>query len=516
MKVLLISVQDYREQLGLKLLHYQLLLHGYDSTLFYLKYFDKSCAVSLHAVKQFLKKINPSFIGISLMSIDYHKAITITQIIREVLPDTPVVWGGIHPSIYPEMCLEYADYVSVGESEQTLLDMAEAVSQERNFEHINNLVYKKNGEIIKNPLYPPVENLDSFTPYEHIAKNTYVLEEKKIQYLTSKLFKQYDKTQGTSYSVVTSRGCPFSCTYCCNNFYKTLYNYKKIRRRGVEHIIQELEETVKHNPYLDFINFEDDSFLSGSLSYIEDFAKEYKRRVGIPFIVHSIPVSISEEKIVLLKTAGLAWVNVGLQSGSDDTLKNIYKRASLKTDFLNAAAMLKKHKVACFYDVLVDNPFESEKDKLATLETVYEIPKPYIIRVFSLTFYPGSELYERFVHAYPQHALSYLEKNFCMPTNENYNHILKMMPFLFRWQIEMLIKSYKKEPDSTVLKYLLFILRYINLIFIKPFRLFKLIRMSYQGSRVMTFKKIDKYVLHYLSKHILHKTILKNKGILPF
>jgi len=516
MKILLISVQDYREQLGLKFLHYQLLSHNYDSNLFYLKYFDKNCTDSLQSVKRFLKETNPVFIGISLMSIDYHKAITITQIIREVLPGTPVVWGGIHPSIYPEMCLEYADYVSVGESEQPLLDMAAAAGDDKNFDDINNIVYKKQGVIIKNPLYPPTINLDEFFPYEHVAQKTFVLEDKRVQALTYSLYKRYDKTQGNSYSVVTSRGCPFSCTYCCNNFYQTLYQNKRIRRRSVAHIIAELEKAVIKNPELDFINFEDDSFLSAPTSYIEEFARLYKEKVGIPFIVHSIPVSITEERIIALKEAGLAWVNVGLQSGSDNTLSQIYKRASLKTDFLKAAFMLKRHNIACFYDVLVDNPFETEEDKLATLETIIQIPKPYIIRVFSLTFYPGSELYERFVKSYPQHTLSYLEKNFCMPTNENYNHILKMAPFLFKWQIKILIKSYKKNPYSLILKYRLFFLRYVNLIFIKPFRLFNLITMSYQGSLATTIKKLDKYILHYLSKHIFYNTLLKNKGVLPF
>jgi len=516
LKVLLISVQDYREQLGLKLLHYHLLSHRYDSVLFYLKYFDSQCGESLNSVKTFLKEQQPAFIGVSLMSIDYHKAVAITCIIREVLPTTTVVWGGIHPSLYPGMCLEHADYVSVGESEEALLNMAKAASEGRDFKHINNVAYMDGEQLIQNPLTPPLENLDSIAPYELIPHNCFVLEQKKVQQLTQRLYRRYDKTQGTSYSVVTSRGCPFSCTYCCNNFYKNLYNYHKIRRRSAVHIIQELEKAVKDHPDLDFINFEDDSFLSASPAYIAVFAELYRQKIKKPFIAHSIPVSIKENTITLLKAAGLAWVNVGLQSGSDDTLNNIYKRASMRDDFMKAALMLKKHKVACFYDVLVDNPFESEKDKWATLDTVLQIPRPYIIRVFSLTFYPGSELYERFVKAYPQNEFSYLEKNFCMPTNANYNHILKLMPFLFKWQLRSLVKAYKNNPHSNLLKVRLFVLRYTNLIFIKPFRLLPLIAMSYQGSWATTIVKLHKYITHYFSKHLFSNTILRNKGVLPF
>jgi len=516
LKALLISLQDYREQLGLKLLHYHLMAHGYDSTLFYLKYFDKDCSESVRSVRQFLKDTAPAFIGVSLMSIDYYKAIDITKIIREVLPETTVVWGGIHPTIYPEMCLAFADYVSMGESEQTLLDIAEAAQNKTGFEKINNIAYKKAGQLIKNPLNAPLENLDTLTSYEHIPKNCFVLEQKKVLPLTEKLYKIYDKTQGNSYSVVSSRGCPFSCTYCCNNFFKNLYNYKKIRRRSVDQIIEELERAVCDYPSLDFVNFEDDSFLSGSNDYIAEFSEKYSKKIKKPFIVHSIPVSITEEKIIALKKAGLAWVNVGLQSGSDNVLNDIYKRKSLKKDFVKATQILKTHHVAAFYDVLVDNPYETEQDKLATIETIFSIPKPFIIRVFSLTFYPGSELYDRFVTDFPELSEAYLEKNFCLPTNENYNQILKMIPFIFKWQSRLLISAFKRNPKGKILTLRVFVVKYVNVLFIKPFRLFKLIRMSYQGSYLVTMLNLRRYFVHYISKHLPAFSYFRNKGVLPF
>ena len=516
MKALLISLQITREQLGLKSLHYHLMAHGYDSNLLYLKFFDSSCDSSVQSVKKFLKDAAPTFVGVSLMSIDYHKAIAITKIIREVLPNTPVVWGGIHPSIYPDMCLEFADYVSVGESEKTILDIAEAFQYNQTIEQINNIAYIRDGKIIKNPLNLPLENLDTIAPYEHIPRNCFVLDKKNVLPLTERLYRIYDKTRGNSYSVVSSRGCPFSCTYCCNNFYKNLYSNTKIRRRSVDHIIGEIEMALKDNPNLDFINFEDDSFLSCKIEYMAEFAEKYMQKISLPFIVHSIPLSITEEKIILLKKAGLAWVNVGLQSGSDYILNEIYKRKSLKEDFIKAYQILKKYDIAAFYDVLVDNPYESEADKIATMEVVFNIPNPYIICVFSLTFYPGSELYDRFVSDYPEHSEAYLEKNFCLPTNKNYNEILKMMPFLFRWQSKLLMNSYKSNPNGKYLRVRIFFLKYVNIMFIKPFRHIKLISMSYQGSNIKTFLNLHKYFIHYITKHLPPFQFLVNKGVLPF
>ncbi|MDD3875260.1 MAG: radical SAM protein [Bacteroidales bacterium] len=516
MKILLISLQDNREQLGLKFLHYNLLANNYDSRLFYLKYFDRNSNKSIQSISAFFKDLNPSLVGVSLMSIDYHRAVDITSIIRSSLPGIPVIWGGIHPTIYPEMCLQYADYVSIGESEQSVLQIAEALKNNLSFESVNNLAYKKNGRIVKNPLFPQLNNLDKVEPYEHIPVNCYVLENNEVKPLTKKLFKKYDKTAGNSYTVMSSRGCPYSCTYCCNNFNKNLYNNKLIRRRSVAHIINELEKAIKDYPELDFFNFEDDSFLSCSLDYLKEFCEAYAQKIHIPLIVHSIPISISEEKILLLKKAGLAWINVGLQSASDNTLINIYERKSMAKDFFKAADILKKHKVAAFYDVLVDNPYETEEDKIQTLLAVDKIPKPYIIRVFSLTFYPGSKLYDRFVADHPEKTDAYLEKNFCMPDNDNYNQLIKMLPFLFGWHSHYLIKKYIDNPLGKSLSKQILFAKLLNLIFIKPIRLIGLIHMSYQGSYLKTFFSLHRYFRHYMGKHLPHIFQSRNSGVLPF
>jgi len=516
MKILLVSLQDYREQLGLKLLHYNLMNKGYNSELLYLKYFRPEDTQQYKTIANFLAETKPVLIGVSLMSIDFQKAVAFSSIVRNILPEVQLIWGGIHPSIYPEMCLDYADYVAIGESEQSMLDIANAIKHHLPLKTIHNLAYFENGTFHKNPLYPPIENLDSIAPYEHIPRQCYALEKNIIKPLTAQLFKKYDKTAGNSYTVMGSRGCPFSCTYCCNNFNKNLYNYRKVRRRSVSHIMSELKNAIEAYPNLDFFNFEDDSFLSCSLEYLKEFCDAYAKNINKSLIVHAIPISITEEKIKMLKNARLAWVNVGLQSASDNTLIHIYERKSLAEDFFKAASILKKHKVAGFYDVLVDNPYENEEDKIKTLLAVSKIPKPFIIRVFSLTFYPGSKLYDRFIADYPQHAHAYLEKNFCLPGNDNYVQLLKMTPFLFEWHSRILINAYIQNPTSKALQNHIILAKFLNTLFIKPFRLVGLIRMSYQGSWPMTIRSLPRYFRHYMGKHLPVLFQSRNSGILPF
>ncbi|MGD0576904.1 MAG: cobalamin-dependent protein, partial [Candidatus Staskawiczbacteria bacterium] len=311
--VLLISVQKDLDVIGLKYLHYYLLKNGYNSFLLHLTNFNPNGEQSLKNIKQFISEISPIFIGISLMSIEYHNARGLTRYLKSNFKSIPIVWGGIHPTISPESCLDYADYVCIGEGERTILDFANAISKNKNPKNINNLCYKENGKIKKNPLYPPIENLDEIPLYDHVPKNSFIQRKNgSIVSVDRKNFKKFARYRGTTYSIMSSRGCPFSCTYCCNNFISSLYQTRKVRRRSIGNIILELEKAAADNPEIEYINFQDDCFLACTDEYLKEFCKIYKEKIKKPFIVRVIPIYINSNKMEYLKDAGLAWISLGL------------------------------------------------------------------------------------------------------------------------------------------------------------------------------------------------------------
>ena len=110
-------------------------------------------------------------------------------------------------------------------------------------------------------LYPLIENLDEIPSYDHIPVNSFIQEKSgRIVLIDKKVFKKYARYRGTTYSIMSSRGCPFSCTYCCNNFISSLYQTKKVRRRSIKNIVFEREKAVNNNPEIECINFQDDCF----------------------------------------------------------------------------------------------------------------------------------------------------------------------------------------------------------------------------------------------------------------
>jgi radical SAM superfamily enzyme YgiQ (UPF0313 family) len=494
MNILLISIQKDIEVIGLKYLHYYLLRNGYDSFLLHLSKFDPNDDNLLKNIRNFVSEIDPMFIGISLMSVEYHKARDLTIYLKSNFKSIPIIWGGIHPTISPEMCLDHADYVCIGEGEKTILDLANTLNNNESLKTVSNLSYKENGQIKKNMLYPLIENLDEIPSYDHVPESSFIQEKSgRIVPIDKEVFKKHARYRGTVYSIMSSRGCPFSCTYCCNNFISSLYQTKKIRRRSIENIFFELEKAVGDNPGIEYVNFQDDCFLACSDEYLKEFCKIYKEKIKKPFVIRSIPIYINRNKMEYLKDAGLAWISVGLQSGSDRVCKEIYKRKSLKSDFLKAAGIIKDFNVAAFYDVILDNPFENEEDGLETIQTLIETPKPFFPQLLSLSLYLGTELHERAKEECPEEIGDYLKKEYLIYNKNALNNMIRLSVFLSERIMNKIVSLYKQNQKGMKFRVVLFIANLLSLTIFEPLTYFKVIKLSQGGSYLRTIAVLPNY-----------------------
>ncbi|MBC8495687.1 cobalamin B12-binding domain-containing protein [archaeon] len=501
--VLLISLQRDLDIIGLKTLHYCLLKKGYDSVLLHLPNFNPNNNNALKQIGKFVLEISPKLIGISLMTVEYFNSRDLTKYLKNNFESIPIIWGGIHPTISPAMCLDDADYVCIGEGERTILDLANAINNDENVNNINNLGHIQNGKVKKNILYPLIENLDEIPSYDHIPINSFIQGKNGfIVPIDKKKFKKYARYRGTTYSIMSSRGCPFSCTYCCNNFISHLYQTKKIRRRSIKDIIFELEKTVNEYSEIEYINFQDDCFLACSDTYLKEFCEIYKGKIKKPFIIRAIPIYITPNKIKYLKDAGLAWINLGLQSGSDRVCNDIYKRKSLKADFLKAARIIKKFNIAAFYDIILDNPFENEEDRLATVQTLIETPKPFYTQFFSLTCYLGTEIYEKVKKELPEKIEDSLRKDYLSYKKNILNDLTRLAAFLNAEHMNKIVYFYKQNPRTFKFKISLFIAKLLTLIIYEPFTYWQVIKLSQQGSYLKTLRVLPNYVKEGLMRYL--------------
>ena len=501
MKVLLVSFQSDLDTIGLKYIHYYLLKNDHDSAILYIPYFKKDDRAGLEEIKKFVMEMKPGLIGVSLLSTEYNNSRDFTKYIKSFYKSAPIIWGGIHPMILPESCLSYADYVCIGEGEKAVIEIANAADKNENLKNINNLAFIEDGKVRRNPLNPLIEDLDAIPSYEHITKKGFIMHHGKIADLDKKMFGRYDRFHGRIHSIITTRGCPYFCTYCCNNFLSRLYKSRMIRRRSIANVMEELEKALKDNPEIEYINFLDDCFLANSEDHLRQFCKIYKERIGKPFVAKAMPSYITRDKMMLLKNAGITWIEIGLQSGSNRVCKDIYKRSSGKEAFIKAAEIISEFKVAPYYDVILDNPFENEIDRLETIDTLIKTPKPFYTQFYSLTFYPGTELYEKAKSECPEYLEDCTVKDYFIQQKNTINNLTKLAAFLEGRYMSRIINMYKSKSGSIVFKMCLFVANLLNITIIEPITYLRVIKLSQGGSWIKTIKILPTHFREWLVRY---------------
>jgi radical SAM superfamily enzyme YgiQ (UPF0313 family) len=439
MKLLLISLQSNAYVTGLKYVAANVRVNGYDARILLLPgYLERTLNPS---IEQFIRDYNPDLIGIGLMSIEFYPAKNITWLLRKKF-NIPIIWGGIHAIISPDECVKYADYVCCGEGEKVIVSLMEHL-RDKGREippQLPNIWVNNNGHIIKNPLSPPETNLDSLPFPGYLPEYFYGFHKNKIYNFKEnpRLFRKYALYGGTCHMMITTRGCPFNCGYCANSYLVNVFG-RKVRERSVENCIEELKE-VKKDPYVLYINFEDDCFFAHNYEWIQKFSIEYKKHINLPFIVRAIPSMLDRKKLFKLKEAGLSMVVMGIQSGSDRVNFEIYDRKIRVSTVERAASLISEAKVAGFYEMIVDNPYETERDEMETIDSMSKLKKPYIISLAHLTFFPGTPLTKRAIKDNVADPHAYLYRYMVKIDKTYFNKLLNITPYIPRFLVKYLNK----------------------------------------------------------------------------
>lgn len=501
--VVLFSLQVDLSTIGVKYLHYRLLKEGYDSRLLHLPHFRSEDTAALSKIEDFVKKLGPLFMGFSLMSVEYPRARELSFYLKEKFPDIPVIWGGMHPTTAPESCLPPADYVCVGEGDRSIVDFADALYKGLGPRSVNNLCYLENGHLKQNPLYPLVTDLDGLSHPHHISRASYVQEEDgSIGKVDKGGLHRHGRYQGRFYDVLTSRGCPFSCTYCCNSYLSRLYGGGSVRQRSMESIIAELERAVKENDMIDLVNFQDENFLSYDRDFIKEFCAAYKEKVAKPFMFACIPSFVKRDKIGLLKDAGLSWVRMGLQSGSDRVCKDIYRRASYKKHFLEAMQIMREHRVGVYCDVILDNPLETEEDCLGTARALKEAARPFYLQQYSLIAYYRTEIQEMILKECPGEFRDKAQTDYFHLRKTTVNDLIRVSAYLPAGLTERLLQSYERDPQSMEFRALFSVCKPAGLLVFEPLSYLRVFKMTQGDSFIKAIKTFPPFIRMFLVRYI--------------
>jgi radical SAM superfamily enzyme YgiQ (UPF0313 family) len=351
-------------------------------------------------LEDFLARLKDSdVIGMSLMTNTFNRAALLTEHIRRAGIGAPIIWGGTHPTVAPEESLEVADVICVGEGEEPMLQFVERLEAGRDPTDVPSLGFRAGGPFgnartLRNEVRSLERELDDY-PFPDYELDTHWVAagDRMVPAEPANL-------RGTLHRlrIETTRGCPYPCTFCNNAALLKVYRGKGswVRKRSADNVIAEINRARLSFPTIEAVNIVDDLFFVRSEQEIEEFAQRYQEKVNLPLELDAFPNTITEQKVRSLTRVPIDLISMGIQSGSADTLFNIYRRPTKREQVVRSIQTFRKFRIRAEYHYIVSNPYEPEKNVIETMRFIADHHKgPAVLRVFPLMFYPGTPLYDQ-------------------------------------------------------------------------------------------------------------------------
>ncbi|MGC8825486.1 MAG: B12-binding domain-containing radical SAM protein [Anaerolineae bacterium] len=255
----------------------------------------------------------PDVIGLTAMTTSYHSAEEIMTLLRAGTR-APMVLGGPHATVFPERTLQEQpalDYLVFGEGEETMLELMEVIEGRRDPAAVAGLCYRRDGEVICNPARPLIRDLDAL-PFP--ARHLFQLERYPL----------YAPDGGRMLTVLTSRGCPYNCSYCFKGIVGRTY-----RQRSPENLILELKELIRTYGIRNFY-FIDDLFTLDvkRLNVLLDMI--IAEGLDIRWQCLARVDRVTPELLRKMAAAGCRQIHYGIESGNQKILDRVGKRITLE------------------------------------------------------------------------------------------------------------------------------------------------------------------------------------------
>ena len=338
-------------------------------------------------------------IGMSLMTNSFHRACALTSALREADVSVPIVWGGVHATIAPDECLEQADVVCVGEGEDSMVRFVQAIEKRESPADTAGMWFRAGGPfgnrcLIRNPSGPLNIRLDDLPLADWDLETHWVADKNGLVPARAANLRGALR----AFTIITARGCPHHCTYCNNEALRRAQQQKGewVRMRSLATVLSEIEQRVARFATIREIHFVDDLFFVHPAEEIEDFAGQYARTVRLPLLLQVSPNTVTDRKVRALLQIPIKRVLLGIQSGSEDTLTNIYHRPMPPAQIAKAMDTFARYGLPMEHHYIINNPYEPEANVIETMRFVASHHRHAVkIHTFPLLFFPGTPLYDR-------------------------------------------------------------------------------------------------------------------------
>lgn len=295
----------------------------------------------------------------------------------------PTILVGLHPSALPEQTLleEPVDMVCQGEGFYTLLDLLSGID----YKDIKGLWYRKEKQVFSNPraelVNPndlPMPAWDLLPMHKYRAHNWHC-------------FGRINER--TPYGVIyTSLGCPFKCSFCCIN---AIFGEHKIRYRDPKKVVEEIDYLVK-NYGIRNLKIIDEMFDLNEKHVIELCELIIERKYDLNIWAYARVDTLNEKKLEKMKQAGINWLGIGFESGSEKIREGVSKGRFDDEKIRKIVKMVREAGIYVGGNFIFGLPDDTIETMQETLNMAKELNCEYT-NFYVAMAYPGSELYEEAV-----------------------------------------------------------------------------------------------------------------------
>ncbi|MBW3022570.1 B12-binding domain-containing radical SAM protein [Candidatus Woesearchaeota archaeon] len=308
-------------------------------------------------------------LGLSCLTWNRVSTFRIIKEAKKINPKLIVVVGGVHPQTLWKQMMENLpiDYICIGESDKTIVELMEAIEKKRELKSIKGIVYrdKKNKKLVFTGQRDKIKDLDTI-PFPRLD-----------YFLNSKSREIY---------MITSRGCAFNCSFCSTTKY-----WQGWRAQSPERTVDEIEYWLKKFPKIKRVMFHDDQFCLDNQRVIDICKLIIKRKLKFTWTCCCRVTPVSDEMLTWMKKAGCKWITYGGESGSQQQLDSMNKRITLE-QIRDTFKRTKAKGIKPTSFMVVGTPGENEKTVAETARFMDEIgARPKVVEL--LEIYPNTDIY---------------------------------------------------------------------------------------------------------------------------
>lgn len=329
----------------------------------------------LKEIKKEIERFKPDFVGITVMTMTRISTYKAIKLIKSLDKNIKILLGGIHSSVMYKQLLENfpIDAICIGESEESIIELLDALINKKSLKEIKGIAYRdKKNEVILTKQRELVQDIDKYPypSYDVFMKPAI----KKVQ-------------------ILTSRGCPNRCSFCCLN----IVSRRRWRPRNYKKVVDEIEYISKKYPWVTHIQFLDDNFTLDNQRVINICKEIIKRGIKLNFFGQGRIKPISREMVYWMEKVGFSEIYFGIETGSKKLLKSIHKSIT-KEDCIETFKIFKEFKkIQIEKFIIVGFPGETEETVNETIDFIRQLQKIRKMKFFyaaPLWVFPGTEVYK--------------------------------------------------------------------------------------------------------------------------